>query len=388
MRVARERWDDAGGVTADFFLMPLLALARMARTNQVLLYSPGRRTYRNAPLASEPGAPMINIEPWTEGTDMTLRTFKARPFAALLFLALVSAGALAQPPGVVTAADYARAEKFLPSNLDRLVYGAVRAEWIGETDDFWYRRNEPGKVDFVLVDAATGAEQPAFDQARLAAALGKLSGRTLDSNQLPFQQIEFSWDMHSVSFAIGPRHFECDRSGATCTSESPVKADELHNQALSPDGKRAVFIRDWNLWLCDVATGRQTQLTHDGAENFGYATDNAGWSTSDRPVVLWSPDSKKVATFQQDQRNVGDMYLVETRVGHPILHEWKYPLPGDKVVTTIQRVIVDVDSGKVVRLKMPPDQHRSTLCATLGRRGVGARLHHLGFRLLLARPQG
>ena len=41
---------------------------------------------------------------------------------------------------------------------------------------------------------------------------------------------------------------------------------------------------------------------------------------------------------------------------------WKYPLPGDEVVTMIERVIIDVDAAKVTRLKMPPDQHRSTLC--------------------------
>ena len=41
-------------------------------------------------------------------------------------------------------------------------------------------------------------------------------------------------------------------------------------------------------------------ITTDGVQNYGYATDNAGWTKSDRPVVVWSPDSKKIATFQQD----------------------------------------------------------------------------------------
>ena len=75
-------------------------------------------------------------------------------------------------------------------------------------------------------------------------------------------------------------------------------------------------------------SGKETQLTTDGVKDFGYATDNAGWSKSDRPVVVWSPDSKKIATFQQDQRGVGEMYLVSTQVGHPKLQAWKYPLPG------------------------------------------------------------
>ena len=74
------------------------------------------------------------------------------------------------------------------------------------------------------------------------------------------------------------------------------------NEVMSPDGKKAAFIRNWNLWMRDIATGKETQLTTDGVENYGYATDNAGWKHSDRAILLWSPDSRKIATFQQDQR--------------------------------------------------------------------------------------
>ena len=130
---------------------------------------------------------------------------------------------------------------------------------------------------------------------------------------------------------------------------------------LSPDGKRAAFIRNWNLWVRDVATGQERALTTDGVRNFGYATDNAGWASSDRAMLLWSPDSRKIATQQQDERNVGEMYLVRTTVGHPELRAWKYPLPGDSVVAMVHRVIIDVEAGTVVRLQMPPDFHRATL---------------------------
>ena len=79
------------------------------------------------------------------------------------------------------------------------------------------------------------------------------------------------------------------RGGATPGGRPP--------EAMSPDGKRAVFIKDWNLWMRDVASGKETQLTKDGVKDFGYATDNAGWTRSDRPILVWSPDSKKIATF-------------------------------------------------------------------------------------------
>src|SRR5206468_4668061 len=114
----------------------------------------------------------------------------------------------------------------------------------------------------------------------------------------------------------------------------------------SPDRRKTAFIRDWNLWVKDVATGRETQLTKDGVKDFGYATDNAGWARSDRPILRWSPDSRKIATFQLDERAVGDMYLVDTAVGHPKLQAWKYPLAGDQALPLLQRVVIDVATRK------------------------------------------
>lgn len=133
-------------------------------------------------------------------------------------------------------------------------------------------------------------------------------------------------------------------------------------EVLSPDQSKVVFIRDWNLWMRNLDTGEEKQLTKDGIENYGYATDNAGWRQSERPVVLWSPDSKKIASFQQDQRHVSDMHLVTTNVGEPQLKSWKYPIPGDEKIIQIERLIIDVDNGKIVRFEMPSDDRRGTLC--------------------------
>jgi dipeptidyl aminopeptidase/acylaminoacyl peptidase len=131
---------------------------------------------------------------------------------------------------------------------------------------------------------------------------------------------------------------------------------------VSPNKKLGAFVRDWNLWVRDLSTGIETQLTTDGQKDYGYSTDNAGWRMSDAAILLWSPDSTKIATFQQDQRKTGEMYLVPVSNSHPAMKAWKYPLVGDKDVTMIERVIIDVPSHKLVRLKMPPDQHRGTLC--------------------------
>ena len=107
-----------------------------------------------------------------------------------------------------------------------------------------------------------------------------------------------------------------------------------------------------------LASGQVVQLTTDGVKDFGYATDNAGWRHSERPVLKWSPDSRKISTYQQDERHVGDMYLVTSNVGHPSLEGWKYPLPGDSVIAMLHRVVIEIETPKVIRLQIPPDPHR------------------------------
>ncbi len=293
-------------------------------------------------------------------------------FVLMLFVAVP----LAAAQTAVTAADYARAEKLLGPAVNPLVVGGnVNARWLPD-DRFWYLNSTADGSEFILVTPSEGKRAPAFDHAKLAGALSAAIGRTISGTRLPFQAIDFSPDGNNVLFNLDGRRWSCDVQDSACKSVGDATAQPAGggrggrgagggrgggNLAMSPDSKKAVFIKDWNLWIRDVTSGQEKQLTTDGVKDFGYATDNAGWASSDRPIVLWSPDSRKVATYQQDERNVGDMYLVETKVGHPTLRAWKYPLPGDSNVAMLQRVIIDTESGRMVRLQMPPDYHRAML---------------------------
>ena len=128
----------------------------------------------------------------------------------------------------------------------------------------------------------------------------------------------------------------------------------------SPDGKKSIYVKNYNLWVKDLVTNKSKQLTFDGYEDYGYGINNAGWIKNDRPVLKWSPDSRTIATFRQDARGVGEMYLATTNVGHPTLEKWKYTLPGDEKIFEIERIFIDVDSGKITNLKMGRDFQRST----------------------------
>ncbi|HXG37686.1 MAG TPA: DPP IV N-terminal domain-containing protein, partial [Bacteroidota bacterium] len=140
---------------------------------------------------------------------------------------------------VLTAEDYARAEKFLPQNVSRLVVGgSVTPKWLPD-ERFWYRNETLNGVEYVLIDPVKRTRSPYSPSPSDTASVPQQVGR--------------------------------GRGAPT------VK---------SPDGKWEAFIRNWNLWVREVATGNEKQLTTDGEQNFGYATDNAGWRKSDRPIIL------------------------------------------------------------------------------------------------------
>ncbi|HEX5151024.1 MAG TPA: DPP IV N-terminal domain-containing protein [Parafilimonas sp.] len=233
------------------------------------------------------------------------------------FLSLSPAG-ISQQKDSLTKADYARAEQMLSFNTAKYVDNNVGSiHWL-EDDRCWYQTFRPQKKEYVLVDPSKGT-------------------RTVVTKA------------------------EVDRS---------EKINVNSNEVLSPDSTKAAFIKDYNLWVRDIATDKLTQLTTDGVQHFGYATDNAGWKHSDKAILRWSADSKKIATFQQDERKAGDMYLVSTNVGHPKLEAWKYPLPGDSNIITIQRVIINVEHPSVVRLQILPDAHRGSLSDDISSSGT------------------
>ncbi len=346
-----------------------------------------------------------------------MHTFSFRFLAAAHMGAslLVNSALAAQQPTALTSADYARAESRLGYKTAPLIDHAVdRVTWLKNEasatggDRFWYRDTANGVTTFMLIDAARSTKAPAFDHAKLAAALNAAGFRNATAASLPINDLEFADAPATLIVTVRGDRYRCALTPAyTCSkqqiplahqqtkanaqpetglsatgtggnagmSTNPATAASMRpgrdEAVVSPDGKRAVFVRNWNLWARDVNTGEEKQLTTDGVQDYGYATDNAGWTHSNRAVAVWSPDSKMVATFQQDQRKTGMMYLLSTNVGHPTLDAWRYPLPGDKDVTMIERVVIDTDAAKVTRFKTPADQHRSSLCDDISCRGGG-----------------
>lgn len=342
--------------------------------------------------------------------------YKTSLLVALL-TGISASPALVNAQRAYTAQDYAQAERWMGYNVDPIVDHTVSDVKYLSDGRVFFRDPVAGTDDFRIADARTGKVELAFDTKKLAAALTKAGGYVADAANLRIEN--YTPEPKGFAITLRSQTFHCSANAETCTLEAPPQPVQRPEQKpnaqppaglstteaggnaqmnarptppqststrparptqpavgrsrsrfdVSPDKKLAAFIRDNNLWVRVQATGEERQLTTDGVKDYGYATDNAGWTHSDAPIILWSPDSKKIATFQQDQRKDGMMYLVSVTNRHPTLEAWRYPLLGDKDITKIERVVIDVDSGKMIRLKMPPDEHRSTLCDDVSCRG-------------------
>ncbi len=312
-------------------------------------------------------------------------------------LALLPVLLLAAPLGAqgVTAADYTRAVGAAAGyGASNQLYGTLSDPVWQADEQLTYRETTADGWRLMIANPARKTKAPLFDHAAMARTLSAAAGVTYQPATIPFGPITVSANRSSFQADAGAQRWQCQVNASRCTvignAAAPAGAAGAGAGARGGQGGRGVVaggrggvggrgggqggrggggagggaapsfsIRDWNLWVS--INGADKQLTTDGVENYGYATNNAGWSTSTTPVVLLSPDAKKVATFQQDERKVGDMYLVSTDLngGHPTLRAWKYPLPGDSVVAMIERLVIDLETGRMVRFQMPPDYHRS-----------------------------
>ena len=271
-----------------------------------------------------------------------------------------------------TATDYARAESFLGSNAGMLVSGDQAApRWL-EGDRFWYRSRIVGGHEFILVDPSVPSRQPAFDHARLAAALSEAADTSYVAGRLPFEEFEFVEG--GIRFHTGDSiRWSCTLTDYVCRGPDSIPAPP-RTERTSPDGRWVAFSRDENLWVREVATGQERQLSSDGEANFGYAVPPEGCcsvvTTARRgvtppPVLIWSPDSRRIATHRLDERAVGELHLLETATGRPKLHSYRVGLPGDSVIPTYEIHVFDVEAGTSVMADVGTMEAVNTACCGL-----------------------
>ena len=148
-------------------------------------------------------------------------------------------------------------------------------------------------------------------------------------------------------------HFEYDFATGTLKNVTEEKEKEDENQkypmwaTISPDGTLGVFAKNNNLWIMDSTNLRKAakdpkdstivefQLTKDGVKDFGYGYNFSGGDDTDttrrtNAGILWSPDSKHFAVSRSDEREIKDLWVINSVAGkRPRLETYKYQMPGE-----------------------------------------------------------
>lgn len=249
-----------------------------------------------------------------------------------------------------TVEDYNRAyalrEKY---NAKHVLYAGVVPHWVDQTSAFWYvRQTEKGK-EYVKVDAASKKRTALFDQQKMAAALTEKAGREINAYNLPLQNCQLNISLDTLRFQLDGKFWAYSIKNNRLLDEGaiPPRGKERHwmevddekegRPVTSPDGKWTAFIKNDNVYVREVATGKEKQLSQDGTLSNYYSS-----------YIQWSPDSKSVVSCRIRPVEKRYVYYVESSPAdqaQPKLHKQEYAKPGDELRFKVP-CIFEVESGR------------------------------------------
>jgi len=285
----------------------------------------------------------------------------------ILFLAPLLLFAACSNRIQITETHYERAETFLQPNISKLVYHLnVQPNWLPDSSGFWHVTQTRQGKRFFLTDLSAKSTKEAFDHQRLADALAEKLGKPVDAADLPFNRISFiEKNLITFSFDETTWNYKIDLVELIRQDQNQ---EETRQRGRSPDGKLQAFIRDYNLFVRELETGQERQLSTNGRNQYEYA-NTYGWGDimvgegGTRPenlFVNWSPDSRKLLTYITDLSQAQKMYLLDFSVDtlfRPRLLSYYRGSPGDTTVVYYLPVIFDLETGAETPIDLPPIPH-------------------------------
>ena len=270
-------------------------------------------------------------------------------------------------PGHLSAADYDRAARVLDWTLRGKIRNAVVApRWISGRDIFWYRRDGDDGPEFVIVDAQTGTKTEAFETARLAAALSPTADvPSLEPDDMVVTGIDKESELLRVELAHNRQQYTCTVPAYVCTLTTQIETGD--DVRVSPDRSLAVLARGHDLWVRDLKSGAERQLTSDGEPYFSYVKPpDSSQTTLPRmrnPGVLapwwvaWAPDRRTIIGVRVDERAIAAYPFVEwvPQDGsfRPVTYQLRLPLLGDPVPPR-ECYAIDMATGTKREIRLPP----------------------------------
>lgn len=257
--------------------------------------------------------------------------------------------------------------RFTPRNIYPILTNLHLRPNFVKYGGFSYKKEslkEDGKKAYqhVFVDLTKGEQREMFDHTHLAQMLGDKLGETFDPENLPIQ-IERVTDWNGLVFSMPDMSRWMYDGKAIVRLNGPLPKGSV----LSPDKKKAVYVENGNLFFVKLPSMETIQITSDGTEDRGYGIRYQGSSGyiadklagNVKPAgVLWSPDSTKFFTYLLDFSQVEDYTLVQSvpegkTCVRPVVHNYKYALPGDEHVAEAQFLLFDLASGEMKEVQVP-----------------------------------
>jgi dipeptidyl-peptidase-4 len=211
---------------------------------------------------------------------------------------------------------------------------------------------------FMRTDLLTGEKTPLFDDARLLAAFNAATGR--EEVKIFFNRFQYLDEGKKIQFQAFNKVFIYDLASSKLVSYEPERSivgvrGRSYGDVLSPDLKYRAFTRDYNLYVKDMS-GTETALTVDGNEDLrnGFPDWVYPEELGQYQAFWWSPDSKKIAFMQFDEKPVTKYPIVHDVQPIPSYELLGYPKPGGNN-PIVRLFVVDVASKKIVRLETGDD---------------------------------
>ena len=218
------------------------------------------------------------------------------------------------------------------------VYGSRRVPFSGafslvswERNSAKYRRTWAGRS--VLVDAETGSMEAVKSRQPLIRALAKLPG--MKRNQAArLARSRFVTKPDGTLLLLGRSGlFHIDLKAGKAKRLAQSKGRKRFPTA-SPDGKMVAFVRNHNLWVVDVGTGKERPLTKlgDATHFFGeldWVYQEEVYGRGNYKAFWWSPDSKHIALLKLDETPVRKYTVADQIPVRQSLRVTTYPKSGD-----------------------------------------------------------
>jgi dipeptidyl-peptidase-4 len=222
-----------------------------------------------------------------------------------------------------------------PASVNWIEDGAAYSYTIGSGAEAEVRRFEPGSLTDELLFDARSLTLPGTDE------------------PLAYRSFEFSPDSRAIVFESNFRPI-FRNSGLADFYLYTLEGGDLREGAkdartadLSPDGSRLGLERGGNLYVVELESGETTQLTDvDGDSVFNGAFD---WVYEEEfgfaQAWKWSPDSRRIAFWQTDERGVPAIRLTDWEGRYPDWFQINYPKVGEEN-PEVRIGVVDVASGE------------------------------------------